>query len=807
MPQRDGGASLTDALDASRVDHGPIPDVGVVLDMPTPLSVDVPGMDAPSNPVDSGVCAPGTMVCGASGCVDVRSSASHCGMCGRACVMGELCVAGVCRADCPPPNALCGGAGAMMCVNLQDDVRNCGACGNVCAVINATPTCTAGVCRIGTCGVPFGDCDNNAANGCEVNTSTSVMHCGRCGMGCPLVANGTPTCAMGSCGATCNNGFELLNGRCIVAGLFPRPVLPISLGDTTLRRPTLRWQLPAGLDGAEVSLCRNRACGVVIETFRAMGNSGRPTLPLPARTVVFWRLRGTVGGATAMSYSPTWLFHVPAVDATSGVDTSTNPHLDLNGDGLDDLAVGAPQASPGMRAGAGTVSVYHGSVGGIPVAPTRVLEGLLAGDEFGVSVASAGDVNGDGFGELIVGASNADPGARSGAGTASLFYGSAVGIAMVASRVVEGSVAADRFGEPVATAGDVNADGFADVLIGASNADPGGRLSAGSVSVFHGSAAGISMLATRVLDGALSGDSFGQSLSSAGDINGDGFSDVVFGAPLADPGGRSNAGTASVFHGGVAGLTMVAARVLDGVAGSDQFAFALGAQDVNNDGFSDLIVGAPAADANGRASSGSASVFHGSAMGLANLPARVLSGGVASDLLGISCAGAGDVNGDGFGDIVVGVRGFDVGMLLNAGAAFVFHGTAAGIPAGSAAVLNGVAASDSFGSAVAGAGDLNGDGFADVVVGTRLADPGGRLNAGTASVFHGGAMGVSLVVARLLEGGVAGDQFGSSVARVWNLSDESSRRRLWRAVILTPRVLGNTWAPQRVATAQSASPI
>lgn len=138
----------------------------------------------------------------------------------------------------------------------------------------------------------------------------------------------------------------------------PRPLAPLSLGGVTQLRPTLRWALSAGHDGAAVELCRDRACRSVIETLTVTGSSARPMRDLPPRSVVFWRLRGRAGGATAAAYGPTWLFHVPATSASTEVD----PHAD-------------------------TASVFHGGAAGIPARPAEVYEGGAAGDRWGVSVA------------------------------------------------------------------------------------------------------------------------------------------------------------------------------------------------------------------------------------------------------------------------------------------------------------------------------------------------------------------------------------------------------------------------------------
>jgi hypothetical protein len=333
------------------------------------------------------------------------------------------------------------------------------------------------------------------------------------------------------------------------------------------------------------------------------------------------------------------------------------------------------------------------------------------------------------------------------------------------ARVLEGVAARDSFGTSVASAGDVNGDGYADLVVGAPDADPGGRTEAGTASVFLGSASGVSAMPARVLEGVAAEDQFGWSVASAGDVNGDGYADLVVGARYADPGGRSNAGTASVFLGSASGVAATPARVLEGVAAGDTFGRSVAsAGDVNGDGFADLVVGAPFADPGGRMNTGTASVYLGSASGVAAMPARVLEEGSVEDWFGWSVASAGDVNGDGYADLVVGAYWADPGGRPGAGGAGVYLGSASGVAATSARVFHGAAAGDTFGRSVASAGDVNGDGYADLVVGAPYANRGGRQWAGTVSVFHGSASGVSATPARVLEGEGAGSLFGSSVA-------------------------------------------
>jgi ribosomal protein L35AE/L33A len=359
------------------------------------------------------------------------------------------------------------------------------------------------------------------------------------------------------------------------------------------------------------------------------------------------------------------------------------------------------------------------------------------------------------------------------AGTATVFYGSTRGLLAASAQVLEGVAGADYFGISVASAGDVNGDGYADLVVGAYNADPSGRMDAGTVSVFHGSASGVLAAPTRVLEGAAAGDYFGISVASAGDVNGDGYADLVVGAPYADPSGRMEAGTASVFHGSASGVLAAPAQVLESVYERGQFGYSVAsAGDVNGDGYADIVVGANIAAPSGRRNAGAASVFHGSASGVLAAPTRVLEGAAAGDGFGVSVASAGDVNGDGYADLVVGAYGASPSGRMQAGTASVFHGSASGVLAAPTRVLEGAAAGDGFGVSVASAGDVNGDGYADLVVGAWYADPSGRMNAGTASVFHGSASGVLAAPARVLEGAAAGDRFGNSVASAGDVNGD-----------------------------------
>jgi len=153
-----------------------------------------------------------------NGCeTDVRVSPSHCGRCGVACTASgatPTCRAGVCGVSmCAAGRGDCDGVEGNGCETvLAEDVRHCGACGRMCAVGNGTPSCNAGVCGIAGCMMGFNNCDGDPSNGCESETRSSIVHCGTCGNACPAVPNGSPQCMGGTCGRTCNTGFDDCDG-------------------------------------------------------------------------------------------------------------------------------------------------------------------------------------------------------------------------------------------------------------------------------------------------------------------------------------------------------------------------------------------------------------------------------------------------------------------------------------------------------------------------------------------------------------------------------------------------------------------
>ncbi len=385
---------------------------------------------------------------------------------------------------------------------------------------------------------------------------------------------------------------------------------------------------------------------------------------------------------------------------------------DVDGDGFADVIVGAPLANPNLHADAGAAYVYSGATG----AQLLRLDGPASNDALGSSVAGAGDVDGDGFDDLIVGAPFADPNGNKDSGSAFVFSGATGSLIWR----FDGQASHDELGFSVAGAGDVDGDGVPDLIAGVPFRDPNGRTDAGSARVFSG-ATGLQLLVFR---GQAASDNLGRAVAGAGDVDGDGLADLIVAAPFADPGGLKDAGSAFVLSGAGGSLIFQ----FDGQGAHDEFGFSVApAGDVDGDGVPDLAAGAPLADSNGKTDSGAAFVFSG-ATGAQVLRFNGLHGG---DALGRSVAGTGDADGDGVPDLAAGAPFAAPGGRSNAGSAFLVSGATGGM----VLQIDGQAASDFLGTAVSGAGDADGDGLGDLVLGAPFASPGSLLFAGSAFVF------------------------------------------------------------------------
>jgi hypothetical protein len=405
--------------------------------------------------------------------------------------------------------------------------------------------------------------------------------------------------------------------------------------------------------------------------------------------------------------------------------------------------------------------------------PNWTAESDQASALFGCSVAGAGDVNGDGYGDVIVGAHQYSAGQYF-EGGAFAYYGSAAGLSTTADWTAEPNQAAAHFGASVAAAGDVNGDGYDDVIVGAFGYH-NGQTEEGRAFAYYGSASGLNTAANWTAEPNQAVAYFGISVAGAGDVNGDSYNDVIVGASNYTN-GQLGEGRAFAYYGSAAGLSATPNWTAESDQESAQFGISVaGAGDVNGDAFDDVIVGASGYN-NGQSYEGGAFAYSGSAAGLSATADWTAESDQDIAYFGYSVSTAGDVNRDGFDDVIVGASDYDNGQV-DEGRAFAYYGSAAGLSATADWTAESNQAAAHFGVSVAGAGDVNGDEFDDVIVGASRYD-NGQVDEGRAFVFCGSAAALKTAPCRRGESNQAAAQFGVSVAGAGDVNGDNYDDRI-----------------------------
>lgn len=650
---------------------------------------------------------------GTPDCETSFTTAEHCGSCTTVCsgatpVCSSESGAPVCASGCGPSETRCGA----ICADLTSDARHCNECDFECpSGTGGEPACVDSRCVL-ECLLGYHSCESEGIQICADDTSPAT--CGTRCAPCPAPTNGHALCDRGSCDFACDSGYEREGSNCVISP--PRPRSPLSTSIVGSRQPRLTWEQSVALSGVRIFVCSDRACVSPAAAWNVDDSTGSSVAPVSLTPGwYYWRMFARVGGATTMIESPTWQFYVPVL-ASAEVPTSLGSVADFNGDGLAETLVG----SFGSASTFGQVKVYDGVAGSVPSTTASItFDGLYALGRLGTTVSSAGDVDGDGYADALFGA----PYFAGNSGYVLLFYGSATGLETSSPVELNGFGGEGYFGSALDDAGDVDGDGYADFIVGANGVgngaafiyaggprgeamrqlgqfiggpavsryasavaglgdvdgdgyadvavtSPNGTGSSGFVDIFLGGPGFATRAPIRLLNPGVGGSSFGMAVATIGDQNADGRPEIAIGAPQ-DVGG----GKVYVYGWGPPGSaapSTPSATIHSPSGAGGAFGSAIAAMiDLDGNGYRDFVVGAPMVSS-GR---GRIHVYAGSVAGIPTTSTQQVTGGDAAGRFGAALGGWGDRTGDGLSDLCVAAP-YNGSMR---GAAALYLGTAGGL--------------------------------------------------------------------------------------------------------------------------------
>lgn len=424
-----------------------------------------------------------------------------------------------------------------------------------------------------------------------------------------------------------------------------------------------------------------------------------------------------------------WAYGGDSVDSDFGKGVTCAG--DVNGDGYDDLIVGSPSWKNAQAVTVGKAYLFLGSKNGLGAKPHQTLTGNEKFCQFGQVVDSAGDVNGDGYDDVLIGVpsygynrTSSDPGKSE--GKVYLFLGSPAGMDTNAAWSVEGNQKYAYLGDCIAGLGDVNGDKYDDIAIGNSYYD-GAATDCGRVLIFYGSSSGLQATANIELTGAQASGRFGYSVAGIRDVNNDTFHDLAIGEYHRNVGSLNSAGTLYIYLGTSDGLyTTTPANTIAGTAANEEVGRMVApAGDVNHDGYDDVVMVSMF--------SYRVQLYYGGALGLDPSPAWNLQDNLAKFV----SDRPGDWNHDGTDDLMIG----SVATSNDCGQVWIYPGTAQGLLNQAIWSVVGPASPYQLGSKVGSAGDVNADGWADVYIAASEPRTFPGIHDGVVVVYYGGGAG------------------------------------------------------------------